>query len=229
MRLPSMIRSVALCCLTTGLSSPALAEEDGQGWGAVFATGPVRGDLFVWLEAQARATDRFGGGSQLILRPAIGARIAPDAHAVAGYAFIRTDPETGATVREHRPWQQVQFVALRHRGGAPLMISRTRLEQRMVEGRSDTGWRLRQFVRAQAPIARGGAVQVVGYTEGFFNLNATDFGARAGVDQWRSFVGVGFPVARRVRLEPGYLNQRIFRRGEDRTNHVLNASLFVGL
>jgi hypothetical protein len=220
---------LALSCSALGLSVPALAEDDVQGWGAVIATGPVRGDLFLWLEGQARATDDVGGGSQIVLRPAIGARIARDAHAVTGYAFIRTDPENGATVREHRPWQQVQFVPLRHRGGAPLLISRTRLEQRMIEGRSDTGWRLRQFLRAQAPIARGGAVQLVTFTEGFFNLNTTRWGARDGVDQWRSFVGVGFPVARRARLEPGYLNQRVVRRGEDRTNHILSTTLFVGL
>jgi hypothetical protein len=220
---------LALCCPALILSAPALAQGDAQGWGAVIASGPVRGDLFLWLEGQARATDDVGGGSQLVLRPAIGARIARDAHAVAGYAFIRTDPENGATAREHRPWQQVQFVPLRHHGGAPLLISRTRLEQRMIEGRSETGWRLRQFLRAQAPIARGGAVQLVTSTEGFFNLNSTRWGARDGVDQWRSFVGVSFPVARRARLEPGYLNQRVVRRGEDRTNHILSATLFVGL
>lgn len=210
-------------------SAPAHAEDDAQAWGSVIATGAVRGDLFLWLEAQARALDDVGGGSQLIVRPAIGARIARDAHAVVGYAYVRTDPETGRTTNEHRVWQQLQFAALRTKAGAPLVISRTRLEQRMIEGRDDTGWRLRQFVRLQAPIARKGAVQAVVFTEGFFNLNSTRWGARDGVDQWRTFVGVGLPVAKRMRLEPGYLNQHIFRRGEDRTNHVLSATLFVGL
>ena len=148
---------------------------------------------------------------------------------MVGYAYVRTDPETGRTTEEHRIWQQLQFAALRTKAGAPLVISRTRLEQRMIEGRDDTGWRLRQFVRLQVPIARKGAVQAVAFTEGFFNLNSTQWGARDGVDQWRTFVGVGLPVAKRMRLEPGYLNQRVFRRGEDRTNHVLSATLFVGL
>lgn len=209
--------------------TPARAEDDAQAWGSVIATGAVRGDLFLWLEAQARAIDDVGKGSQLILRPAIGARIARDAHAVLGYAYIRTDPDTGRTTNEHRLWQQVQFAALRSRGGAPLLISRTRLEQRRIEGRADTGWRLRQFVRVQAPIARGDKVQLIGFTEGFFNLNSTGWGAREGVDQWRGFVGIGVPVARRMRLEPGYLHQRIFRPGEDRGNHVLSATLFIAL
>ena len=82
---------------------------------------------------------------------------------------------------------------------------------------SSSGYRCRSRARA------------VAFTEGFFNLNSTQWGARDGVDQWRTFVGVGLPVAKRMRLEPGYLNQRVFRRGEDRTNHVLSATLFVGL
>ncbi|KTF67812.1 MULTISPECIES: DUF2490 domain-containing protein [unclassified Sphingomonas] len=210
-------------------ATPALAEEDAQAWAGVIASGPVRGDLFLWLEGQARATDDVGGGSQFILRPAIGARIGRDAHAVAGYAYVRTDPANGGVSREHRPWQQIQFAPLRLANGAPLVISRTRLEQRMVEGRGGTSWRLRQFVRLQVPVKGAGGVQLVAFSEGFFNLNATRWGIRDGVDQWRNFVGAGFPVLPRARLEPGYLNQRIARRGQDRVNHILSATLFVRL
>lgn len=219
---------VATAAIASAAAVPAYAEHDAQAWGSVIASGPVRGDLFLWLEGQARITDDIGGGSQVILRPAIGARIGRDAHAVAGYAFVRTDPEGGAITREHRPWQQVQFVPLRTSAGAPLVISRTRLEQRMIEGRDGTAWRLRQFVRVQAPIAREGKVQAVAFTEGFFNLNSTGW-SRDGVDQWRTFVGVGFPIAERARLEPGYLSQRVFRVGEDRVNHVLSATVFIRL
>ena len=74
----------------------ALAEDDTQAWAVVIASGTVRGNLFLWLEKQARAIDDIGGGSQIVLRPAIGARIGRDAHAVAGYAYVRTDPANGA-------------------------------------------------------------------------------------------------------------------------------------
>lgn len=210
-------------------ATQAHAEEDMQAWGAVTANGVVRGDLFLWLEAQGRATDDVGGGSQILLRPAVGARIGRDAHAVVGYAYVRTDPLGGTLSNEHRPWQQVQFVPLRLKGGAPLLISRTRLEQRMVEGRDGTSWRLRQFLRLQVPLDKRGGLQAVAFTEGFFNLNTTNWGARSGIDQWRTFVGVGFPVAPRMRLEPGYLNQRVVRAGDDRVNHVLSATLFIRL
>lgn len=210
-------------------ASAAQAQDDAQVWTAATANGPVRGDLFLWLEAQLRMTDDVGGGSQVLLRPAIGARIGRDAHAVAGYAYVRTDPRGGALSNEHRPWQQVQFVPLRLKSGAPLLISRTRLEQRMVEGRDGISWRLRQFLRLQVPVNAKAGIQLVGYTEGFFNLNTTAWGANDGIDQWRTFVGVGFPVTKRIRMEPGYLNQRIVRPGDDRVHHVFNIALSVSL
>ena len=224
-----LLLTAAAALATALLAPPARAEDDPQAWAAVIATGTVRGDLFLWLEGQARAIDDVGGGSQIVLRPGIGARIGRDAHAIAGYAFVRTDPEGGRVTCEHRPWQQVQFVPLRGPGGTPLLISRTRLEQRMVEGRDGTAWRLRQFVRLQLPLKPAPGLQLVAFTEGFFNLNATRWGVRDGVDQWRNFVGLGFPVLPNARLEPGYLNQRIRRPGEDRVNHVLSATLFVRL
>lgn len=220
---------VAAGLASAALAAPAHAEDDAQAWGAVLANGAVKGDLFLWLEGQARFTDDVGGGTQFIVRPAIGKRLAPTAHAVAGYAYVRTDPETGRTTNEHRLWQQVQFAPLKTATGAPRLISRTRLEQRMFENRTDTGWRLRQLLRFQTPINDKGTVQAIVFTEGFFNFNSTSWGARDGFDQVRTFVGVGFPVADGVRLEPGYLNQHVFRRGEDRTNHVLSTTLVVAL
>ncbi|WP_162233330.1 DUF2490 domain-containing protein [Sphingomonas sp. Leaf33] len=222
----TLLSAIALPALL--IAAPAHANEDVQGWTGVVAQGAVKGDLYIWLEGQARFTDEIGQLGQFILRPAAGIRFAPDASAIAGYAYVQTRSPAGLITREHRPWQQVQFALLRNRAGKPVVTSRTRLEQRMVEGRTKTGWRLRQFVRAGVPITRGG-VQAVAFSEGFFNLNTTDFGARSGVDQWRTFVGIGLPVGKTARIEPGYLNQRVFRRGEDRTNHVLNATLFVSL
>jgi hypothetical protein len=221
--------AIAACAALATTAAPAQAEDDTQAWGALLANGAVKDDVFLWLEAQGRATDDMGGGSQFIVRPAIGARIARDAHAVVGYAYVRTDPENGRTTNEHRIWQQVQFVPLRNEAGAPRVISRTRLEQRLFEGRSDTGWRVRQLVRFQTPIAKQGAIQAIVFAEGFVNLNSTSWGARDGVDQIRTFVGVGLPVRPGMRLEPGYMNQHVFRRGEDRTNHILSATLVMAL
>ena len=85
------------------------------------------------------------------------------------------------------------------------------------------------FIKLQVPIASVNGLQAVAITEGFINLNDTRGGARQGLDQWRTFGGFGFPVARRARLESGYLNQRIIRPGNDRVNHVLSTTLFIQL
>ncbi len=221
--------TAAACVGAFGIASPALADDDGQLWTTVLAQGPVRGDLFLWLEAQGRLTDDFGGGSQIIVRPGIGTRIAPDAHAIAGYAYIRTDPEGGRVSNEHRLWQQIQFAALRGADGSVRLLSRSRLEQRMREGADRTGWRFRQLIRGQIPLAAGRSTFAVVQAEGFVNLNATDWGVRDGIDQLRGFAGVNFPLSPRLRVEPGYLVQHVFRPGRDRTNHVISATLLVRL
>lgn len=207
-------------------ATPALAEEDGQAWGAILAQGPIKGDLVFWAEAQTRFTDDASRLGQLVIRPAIGLRLAKDTSAHLGYAYIRTDPATGAATNEHRIWEQLIFPILRTKRGL-YVWGRSRIEQRFVERRRDTGWRLRQFVRAQMPLTRGGKVSGVVFTEAFYAANTTDFGAREGFDQWRNFVGLSIPVGKGLALEPGYLNQTIFRVGPDRTNHIFSTTLFV--
>lgn len=88
---------------------------------------------------------------------------------------------------------------------------------------------LRQFIKVQVPIGRLNGLRAIAITEGFINLNDTRGGVRQGLDQWRTFGGVDFPVASRARFELGYLNQRIIRPGDDRVNHVLSTAVFIQL
>lgn len=206
---------------------PVQAQDDGQLWAQALAQGSIKGDLILWAEGQTRFTDATRG-TQIIIRPAIGLRLARDTTAHLGYAFVRTDPANGAATNEHRVWEQLSFPIVRN-GRGLYVWGRSRIEQRTIEGRRDTGWRLRQFIRAQMPLQRGGKVSGVIFAEGFYAANSTDWGARAGVDQVRTFVGLSIPVGRQVNLEPGYLNQSIFRRGPDRTNHAASINLLARL
>lgn len=217
---------LGLAAATLAASTPAAAQDDVQAWGATLAQGPIAGDLVFWAEVQTRFTDDAARLGQLLIRPAVGVRLAPDTSAHIGYAYIRTDPAGGAATDEHRAWQQLIFPILRNARG--LYVSgRSRVEQRRLVGRDDTGWRLRQFVRAQIPLKRGGPVSAVVFTEGFYAANATDWGAPAGIDQWRTFVGVSLPASKRLTIEPGYLNQTVFRRGTNAINHVASVNLFL--
>jgi hypothetical protein len=89
------------------------------------------------------------------------------------------------------------------------------------------GWRLRQQLRAQLPLTKAGPVRAVVWNETFVGLNTTSWDRHPGTDQVRTFLGVSLPVAQGMTVEPGYMNQTIFRIGPDRVNHVLAANIFA--
>lgn len=206
-------------------STPAAAQEqDFQAWFMGVAQGRVGGDLIVYAEVQPRITDDASRLGQLLLRPALGVQLGARTSVLGGYAYVRTEPLGGTATDEHRFWQQVAWPVATV--GRLTLTARTRLEQRTIEGADDLGWRFRQQVRATFPVARAEGVAGVVWTEPFYNLNGTAWGQRAGFDQWRTFVGAALPVGGKVSLEPGYMNQTVFRRGEDRSNHIASLNLF---
>lgn len=207
-------------------AAPAAAiGEDGQAWGTINLAAPISGKLSVNVEAQARLTDDVSRLGQLSLRPSIGWRIADASTLSLGYAYLRSDPAGGAVRNEHRIWQQAAYRIAGVPDGVRL-YGRTRLEQRLVEGSDDTGWRLRQQLRLTAPIGRVG---VVLSGEPFYGFNDTGWGQRRGFDQVRTFAGINLPLNANTSLEPGYLNQVLFRHGEDRMNHIAILTLNVRL
>jgi len=214
-----MIRFLLLLLLAT----PALAEE--QVWVAGIAQGPVSdkalgGRLVTWLEVQPRFA---GSADTLILRPALGVQLNPAVQLLLGYALVDTYPDAAPRRREHRIWQQA-LVRLAGTPGKAVLMSRTRLEQRFVEGQTDDAMRLRQFLRGQYWLSEKWSV--IGISEAFVGLESTAWGQRAGLEQMRNFIAVGHPLTDRLTLEAGYLNQRIVRPGPDASNHVLNINLF---
>lgn len=198
-------------------------DHDFQQWTQMTAFGPIMGNLLGYLELQPRLWDNAGRLGQMLVRPAVGYRFTPDTNLLLGYAYVRTDPLGGVATDENRLWQQLIFPLLKMDGLT--VIARSRLEQRTVVNADSLGWRFRQQVRAQGPISSDGKLLAVMWTEAFYNFNTTDWGAREGFDQWRTFIGVQLPITDRFNIEPGYVNQTIFRRGEDRMNHILGIYL----
>jgi hypothetical protein len=71
-------------------------------------------------------------------------------------------------------------------------------------------------------------VALLGYAEGFFALNDTDWGARGGFDRLRSFIGAEVPVGGRSTIEVGYMNQWVNQaRRSDTMDHIAAISLFL--
>jgi hypothetical protein len=112
--------------------------------------------------------------------------------------------------------------------GSLRISTRTRLEQRFIQGVDATSLRWRQQVRAALALGSKRAPSAVVWTEPFVALNRTGAQHHT-LDQLRTFAGVSFPVSRQVDLEFGYLNQRIYRASTTIVNDAIPIVLTVRL
>jgi len=204
-------------------AAPAAAEEDGNIWLGQFATINASEAVFVRAEAQQRFTQDAERLGQLLLRGLVGYRISDKASIGAGYAYVMTDPVGPAKLNEDRVYQELNLRLIESEGGTTL-DSRTRLEWRSFRERPDSAWRLRQFIQLRVPVSENN--KIVAFTEPFIDLDDGTV-QRGGLSVWRNFVGVSIPLTKGVEVVPGYLNQHVFRDGEDRSDHVANVNLFM--
>lgn len=228
---PRIVAALVACAATSTVAT-AQPRHDAGLWTAVFGNGRFEpggedSPLRWWFDGQARFLDDAGGFNQLLIRPGLGYAVGGDHTLWYGYAYIRTDsvsPDDGFD--EHRMWQQWTYTPT---AGRWSFLHRSRLEERWVETGTDVGLRWRQMARAQYTFTDSSRWSAIAWDEVFFHLNDTDWGARAGFDQNRAFLGVGFrsDADSRTRVEAGYLNQFIYRRGgADGMNHILSLSIF---
>ena len=218
----------------SGLPIASAQTLDDTGlWFATFGNGKFKSldeetsPLRWWFDAHYRLRDDSDGFNQSILRPGLGVEVAEQQVLWAGYAWIVTEPTSGADdFDEHRFWQQ--WTAAPSIGDWNF-LHRSRFEQRWLETGDDVGLRWRQLHRAQRVLTHCPQWSLIGWDEIFFHMNDTDWGAEAGLDQNRAFIGFGFkrcPHAR-VRTEIGYLNQYVNRQGGlDGMNHILSLNIF---
>ncbi len=222
------LKSAAMFALAAALPFPACAD-DFQLWTALSANGPVSDDsrFLVWFDGHARFRDDASELGVSIIRPGVGWRLNDDVSAWAGYARVVARRDGAPDVKENRIWQQATYRLGGAFGGA--LSGRTRLEQRLIEGADDTGWRARQMIRYARPLADTPFSAVVS-NETFIAFNDTDWGAASGYDQSRNFVGVGYKLADNVSVESGYMLNHIARQNtDDDFNHVVSVSLSLSL
>lgn len=218
-----MTRLLQFLVIAASAATPASAREDAQVWTGFTASGPVAGELALHLEGQLRFGDDVSRLNQSVLRLGLGWHPGGGVAFYGGYARQTTYREGGPDTQEDRLWQQATYPL--GEIGRATVTGRTRTEQRHVRGAEDWGWRLRQQLKAAMPIRAESDVKLVGSAELMLNLNDTDWGARSGLDQLRSFAGVNLPLAGGVTLEAGYLN-RYQRRsgGPDQMDHIASIS-----
>ncbi len=177
-----------------------------------------------WVDSQYRFQNSDTEITTIFVRPAIGYAVNPQVTLWAGYGWFATDAAGIERIDEHRLWQDLIW--------RPDLVSslrvmlRSRLEQRWVDTGNDAGWRFRQLIRLDWPIAANGKVALLGANEVLIALNDTDWGERSGLDQNRLFLGFAFRVAPRSYIDLAYLNLYVDRPlVEDVVNHLLFAGL----
>ena len=215
-----VVAAIAVC-------APALAADvDSQTWTSVTAIKSLSPDVDATLEFHDRFTEDSSTTGQRLFRPSVTYKINPNLSLTAGYFYGIFNTSRTPSFHEQRAWQQIGYTFLRRDDGL-VLGGRTRLEERFVEDRAETGWRLRQQLRFESPFIPDTHIKGVVWNETFIGLNDTSWGQRSAFDQSRTFVGANIRLAEGVTLEPGYLNQVIFREGTDRLNHIASINLFV--
>ncbi|MEY2599051.1 MAG: hypothetical protein RLZZ142_1310 [Verrucomicrobiota bacterium] len=194
------------------------------------------------LEVQNRLSDWGKDWQQLLIRPGINYAFNPNLSASAGYAFVRTYPygELPAAHRfdENRLWEQLQY---KHPGLGIAWTHRLRLEQRSIaeltrrpSGRYDTtNWRfenrVRYLLRSEIPISHDKKTYLGIWDEVFLNFGSQVLGNH--FDQNRAFVGIGRKLTDHTKLEVGFLEQTLQRRGGRNweNNHTISVWLTSNL
>ena len=221
------MRMLVVALVLLGTSQPTLADTDtdNQVWTAVLGNaklGDQSSGLSLWLDTHLRRGD---AGTVHIARPGIGWRLNPSLSVWAGYAWVPVFTDGADAVHEHRAWQQLILKTKLDSGLA--LQSRTRFEQRFSGAGDDTAFRIREFVRVGHPLR--GPFGLVAWDELFIGLNDVDWGASAGFDQNRLFLGGSAKIAGGLRVEMGYLFVYLNREPNNIVAHVLATNLFVAL
>jgi hypothetical protein len=180
-----------------------------------------KGPWGLHLESQIRRADFGENWQQLLLRPGINYTISPALTLTAGYAWVETHPygdiPVAAEFPENRLWEQA---VVSHKALGLDWTHRFRLEQRRIgEVAPATGdvtnWRyenrIRYMLRTTIPLSDDKKWYLALWDELFFN-----FGSNVSMnyfDQNRAFIGLGRQLSPTTKLEIGFMEQTVQRRG----------------
>jgi hypothetical protein len=189
-------------------AAPAWAEEnEAQLW--LNQQGSIaldhNDDLLFELNERARGDSHGGDQYQ--------ARLGLD-HAIGGGVKIggAVTYQRSGTQDEFRTHQQLTW----SRGA---FTSRSRLEQRFIEGDDRMALRLRQRLQLTTPM--GGGWSALGYVEGSFTLRAGKPGGDTGLTSLRTLLGVRRDLAHNIVGTLAYVRQQDVRTGApDRVGHA---------
>ena len=225
-------RLVCVCILL--MATPVRAEVTSNTWGS-WAQVVAEGDLgFVdpnlqkmrlWLEGQMRWNEDWQHWYQGMARAALGYSLSDRATIWLGYTFLPTQLQGKPYVAQQDLWPAFRYLMPTEFG---TFMFRTMFETNFIRG-DDPRFRPRQMIRYLRPFEFEERLSLVVWDELFVRLNSTEWGGKAGFDQNRIFLGLGWTFTPGVRAEFGYLNQYVEDKNliNETDNHLIMGSLFL--
>ncbi len=237
-----MLKTLTALAAGLALAAPAaadLADSNGNLWLNYVGDHPLFGTPWgLHLEVQNRREELGREWQQLLIRPGLNYQISPTVAVSAGWAYVRTYPygdfPADTEFPEHRAWEQVthRFEAL----GLEWQ-QRLRLEQRWIgemAGSERAGYdlenwryenRVRYLLRTTLPLTENKKTYLALWNETFVNFGSNVSGNV--FDQNRAFVGLGRKLGEFTRLEIGFMEQTVQRRGGEIWEHNHTPSIWL--
>ena len=215
---------VALTFFTLSVqASPA--NDDMSIWVSnTFQTDFGGSPYLAFLELHPRTKSDNNKFSQVIVRPLLGYKVNKHLQLWAGYTWQgEYNDQTDFELATNDIMEQVQWI---DNWTSQLNFQyRFRLEQRMFAHEDDVGHRMRHRVRFMYSIPDSKAY-LIASDELFVYFNDIETGrlthsVQSGINQNRSYVGVGYKVAPFLNVDTGYQLQYVHNYGTpDLTNHI---------
>jgi len=225
---PIMHKSRLTCLSLALMALPVYASPAKDDWGMWFSntyqTDFGGSPYLAFLELAPRTKKDNNDFNQIIVRPLLGYKLSKQLQLWAGYTWQgeyndKTDFEMATNdIMEQLQWIDNWTPALNFQ-------YRFRLEQRFFAQEGDTGHRMRHRVRWTYALPDSKAY-LIAADELFVYFNSIDEGRLAnavqtGVNQNRTYVGVGYKLTPQLNVDTGYQVQYVHNYGTpDLVNHV---------
>lgn len=232
------ISFAALSLIGSAWAADDLHDSNGNLWLNYVGDHPLFGSpLGVHLEVQNRRAEMGDEWQQLLIRPGLNYQISPSLSVSAGWAYVKTyrygDYPAAHDFPEHRAWEQAVYT---HTGLGLDWTHRLRLEQRWIGEMKETdgdwdvaNWRyenrIRYMLRTTIPLTKSKRTYLALWDEVFINFGENVKGNV--FDQNRAFIGIGQKLTDTTRLEIGFMEQTLQRRGGNIWENNHTASVWL--
>ncbi len=200
-------------------------------WGSITLQGDFKAlspnaDKFKWfIMNQTRTRDDSPEGTRFtenLLFSQVGYQFNEHASLWLGYAHDWINPLDKPSLNENRAYQD--FIWKQSFGDFKL-ISRTRMDERFLEGTNEAGYRPRQLLMISHPLPFMDDLSAYVGDEILFYLTKNVFG-KQGFSENRIFTGLSYKFTQHIRMDMGYMGQYVdTKSGSNLFTHNLQVNI----